>query len=115
MTRTRKRRKSPYLTENGFPWPRVEGPIENDWEVATEFRWNGRIIQPGTELSIRGETGRFRFIKYVKRPNGIEWIDTYGPYDDFRSFRPDRIRRVHWKRKTPKGLLAERQEAKAAA
>lgn len=74
-----------------------------DWEVSYEMKHNGRTIEPKTEISIRGESGRFLFIKYVKTPN-CEWIDVIGGkserYKQFRSFRPEQIKTVHWKNKT---------------
>lgn len=73
------------------------------WEISTEIKHNGRIIEPNTEISIKGESGRFLFIKHVKTPT-CEWIDVVGGknerYKQFRSFRPDRIKRVHYKTKT---------------
>lgn len=88
-----------------------------DWMEATEITINGRHIQPGTELSIRGERGRFRFVKHVTRPErGIEWIDVWGGpkgSPQLRSFRPERVRRVHRLKTDPKALLAARKEALA--
>lgn len=82
-----------------------------DWEASTELKVHGRIVRPGTELSIKGERGRFRFIKYVRRPaRGVEWIDVADADEHIRSFRPDRIRRVHTKATTPKALLAARKK-----
>lgn len=71
-----------------------------DWEVSETFTANGRHIEKGTELSIEGESGRFLFLRHIRRPGGVEWIDVIG-YDTkgnstgYRSFRPARIRRVH--------------------
>lgn len=73
-----------------------------DWVVTEKIQINGRWVSQGTELSITDERGRFRFIQHVKTPTA-EWIDVIGGYANykaFRSFRPERVRRVHWKNKT---------------
>jgi hypothetical protein len=76
-------------------------PLPEDWTVHTEWKSEGgRIIVAGTEISITDEPGRFRFIKAVTRPNGVQWIDVVGGkegHTTFRSFHPSRIKRVHWK------------------
>lgn len=82
-----------------------------DWEVSETFTWNGRHLEPGTEVSIRGEAGRFRFVRHVRRPNGAEWIDLIGTDAKgigtaFRSFRPERIRTVHRLVKTRANAMA---------
>lgn len=113
-----RKRRNPYVTEQGNPWPAVEGPVENDWTISTEYRHNGRVLTPGTEVSVRGMRGRYRFVKHVARPNGIEWVDLWGgpgKEESFRSVRPERIRTVHRIARTGKNLLAERREAKRAA
>lgn len=63
----------------------------------------GRHLEPGTEVSIKGERGRFRFVAHVVSDSGAEWIDVIGGSKGvrmFRSFRPDRIKVVHTKRTT---------------
>lgn len=70
-----------------------------DWVITTEWSYNGRHVTPGTELKIKGERGRFRFIRHVARPNGSQWVDVIGDCG-FRAFRPDRIRTVHRINKT---------------
>jgi len=72
-----------------------------DWVVSEEIQINGRNVVVGTELSISNERGRFKFIKHVKTPTA-EWIDVIGGPEKYRmcrSFRLDRVRRVHWKNK----------------
>lgn len=87
----------------------------DDWVQSEEYEANGRKIQRDTELSIQGESGRYRFRRHVRNPkNGAEWIDVVGGpkgYTSYRSFRPDRIKRVHWKNKTGENLAAERKNA----
>lgn len=86
------------------------------WTTAFEITINGHTVTPGTELSIKGERGRFRFIKHVSRPDrGTEWIDVWGGpkhSPQLRSFRPDRVRTVHRINTTGKNLLKERKAAK---
>lgn len=94
---------------------RVPGSIEN-WEVSTEMQINGRYVEPGTELKIQGERGRFRFIKHVLTSTA-EWIDVWGGpkgAESIRSFRTDRVKRVHYKNTTDKAMAAEYKAKKAA-
>ena len=78
-----------------------------EWVVSETIKVNGRVVEQNTELSIKGESGRFLFIKHVKTPT-CEWIDCIGGknerYKQFRSFRPDQIKTVHWKNKTRKNI-----------
>lgn len=78
---------------------------ELGWTTSEHFEWNGRHIEPGTELSVSRESGRFRFVRHVRTRDGREWvdavgIDTKGVGTSWRSFRPDRIKTVHRTRKT---------------
>ena len=74
-----------------------------DWTVETYIVVNGRIVRPGTEVSVTGEPGRFRFVKKVTTDSGKTWVDLIGPIprnplrarSAWRSFRPERIRTVH--------------------
>jgi hypothetical protein len=73
--------------------------VHPDWTVTEEMQINGRNVTKGTELSITEERGRFVFIKHVQTP-ATEWIDVIGGPKGvrvFRSFRTDRVKRVHWK------------------
>lgn len=94
---------------------RRKAALPPDWLESREAVINGRRLAPGTELSIRGERGRFRFVKHVSRPErGVEWIDVWGGprhHEQMRSFRPSQVRRVHRIPKTDKGLLKARKEA----
>lgn len=98
-----------------MPRRRRAKPLPTDWVETTEIVVNGRHVTPGTEISIRGERGRFRFIKHVSRPlRGVEWVDVWGGpkgSEQWRSFRPDRVRRVHRVNTTGRNLLAERKTA----
>ena len=67
--------------------------------VLTDTTWscNGRHITAGTELSIKGERGRFAFRHFAISDKG-EWITVYGGpngRESFRSFDPSRVSRVH--------------------
>lgn len=71
----------------------------------THWTRNRRHVVPGTELSVRGERGRFRFHAYVTNAKGSTWVDVYGGPEGrpmWRSFAPDRITRVH---RTTKGRV----------
>jgi len=64
----------------------------------TQWRCHGRAVQPGTEVTIRGEHGRFRFLALCTNAEGRTWIDCYGGSpgrEAFRSFAPDRVAAVH--------------------
>lgn len=90
---------------------KVPAPKPADWIEDREVKIHGRIVTPGTELSIKGERGRMRFIKQVTRPErGYQWIDVADPQGQIRSFYLDRVRRVHRISKTPRALLLARQK-----
>ena len=81
------------------------------WIISEEIQLNGRNVVKGTELKISGERGRFRFVKHVLNGD-IEWIDVHGGRkgaENMRSFRPDRVKTVHYKNKTGENLLAARK------
>jgi hypothetical protein len=82
------------------------------WTVTNEIQVNGRTVSVGTELSIKGESGRFRFMKHVKTQTS-EWIDVVGGkkgYSTCRSFTVDQVKTVHWKNRTDKNIVKERKE-----
>lgn len=91
--------------------PRVPQP-KDSWEIITEMTIHGRKVYPGVELKIKGERGRFRFVKYVKTAEH-EWLDVWGgpsKAEKFRSFALDRVKTVHYKNKTDASLAAEYKE-----
>jgi len=70
-------------------------PAHPDWQRLTEVAApGGRYLRPGVEFRIRGERGRFRFLRYVVTPT-TSWIDCVGPNGQYRAFRLDRVRTVH--------------------
>ncbi len=93
-------------------------PKPNDtWVYETQIQINGRNVTPGTELKISGERGRFRFMQLVTNHNGVVWIDVWGGpkgSENCRSFRLDRVRRVHYKNQTIENLAIEHKEKLAA-
>ena len=89
--------------------PAIPGPIAH-WNVVTELQINGRNVEPGTELKISRERGRFRFVKFVQTGTGVEWVDVWGGpkgAEQMRSFRIDRVKTVHYKNKTDGNLAKE--------
>lgn len=83
------------------------------YQEILEIKINGREVKPRTELKIKGERGRFRFVKLVRK-SSTEWIDVWGGpsgREQMRSFYVDRVVRVHSKNKTGANLLAERRAA----
>lgn len=93
-------------------------PRPNDgWIVQTEIQINGRNVVPDTELKIKGERGRFRFLKHVTTEKGIEWIEAFGGpkgAEKWRNFRPDRVKTVHSKKNTTKHLAKQHKEKQAS-
>jgi hypothetical protein len=76
----------------------AEPTLGLDFERSTEMMVNGRHVDPTTELSFRGERGRFRFVEHVLTPSGAEWVTVIGGsrgIRQYRSFSPDRIKTVH--------------------
>lgn len=92
-----------------------EGPKPNDaWEYVKEIQINGRNVVPGTELKIKGERGRYRFMHLI-RNGDKEWIDVWGGpkgADQWRSFTLDRVTRVHYKNQTFQNLAVQYKEKK---
>lgn len=67
-------------------------------EYLTEVIANRRHLVPGVEVSVRGERGRFRFVNAQVTSAGklvCNFIGGAAGHEAFRSFYPDRIRRVH--------------------
>jgi hypothetical protein len=97
-------------------------PYPDGWEVATEFRANGRTLTRGDEFSVKGEPGRFRFEKHVTLEDGRSWIDAIGGARKcvaWRSFRPERVKTVHRLKKTltasdARSLVNEKNRQKRA-
>lgn len=84
--------------------------LDDAWEIKTEIQINGRNVYPGTELKIAGERGRFRFIKFVTTDKGSSWIDVWGGpkgSENWRSFRLEQVKTVHYKNQTIKNLAQE--------
>lgn len=86
--------------------PSPGAPVHRDpsagWTRTTEYRVHGRILTPGTEVTVRGERGRFRFLCHVRTESGAEWLDFIGGSKGvvmFRAFHEDRVRTVHYKKK----------------
>lgn len=98
-----------------------EGPAtprpNDEWSYETEIQINGRYVTPGTELKITGERGRYRFMRLVKTDKGVEWLDVWGGpkgAEQWRSFRMDKVKRVHYKNQTVENLAQEYKDKKAA-
>ena len=84
----------------------LELNLPESWVVSDRIQINGRNVSRGTEISVQGESGRFRFLKHVKSGSN-EWVDVIGGkkgYEVFRSFDISRVKRVHSKNKTRHNL-----------
>ena len=72
-------------------------------DYRSEATVNGRTLLPSTEVSIRGERGRFRFMNAQTTSTGKEVLNFVGGasgHEVFRSFYPERVRTVHRINKT---------------
>ena len=71
------------------------------WKFVRSIQWkhNGRLVERGTELSIV-KHGRVKFLEHVvNTDSGAEWIDCVDKNKSIRSFRPEQVKRVHYKNK----------------
>ena len=69
--------------------------IDNGWTITTTVvAPSGRHLEPGTEIRISGQRGRFRFYRYVDTGTA-QWIDVFDKDRKCRSFRLDRVTTVH--------------------
>ena len=91
-----------------------DNPSEQ-WVISESILVNGRHVDTGTELTIKDERGRFKFVRHVYNPRlDVEWVDVVGGAKgarQYRSFRQDRIKRVHYKNKMAL-TLKEKKQAK---
>lgn len=72
--------------------------LQNGTVIEHNVKINGRRVERGTEISITGERGRFRFAGRVTTATGNTWINAFGRYGS-RSFDEARVKTVHRKRK----------------
>ena len=72
--------------------------LTDGWTISDRTVVNGRHVSIGTQVSVTGERGRFEFVRHVVNGDH-EWLDVRDRDARWRSFSPDRIRRVHYKRK----------------
>jgi hypothetical protein len=83
-------------------------PKPNDLcQVKEEIQINGRNVSKGTELKIKGQRGRFRFVKHVLTEKNKEWIDVIGGpkgQEQWRSYSPTDVKTVHVKNQTDANL-----------
>jgi hypothetical protein len=64
----------------------------------TVVRVHGRDLHPGTEVSISGERGRFRFVRATTTSTDRVVLDFIGGqpgHECWRSFYPERVKTVH--------------------
>ncbi len=67
-------------------------------EYLDEVVANNRHLTPGIEVSVKGERGRFRFINAQMTSAGklvCNFVGGAAGHEAFRSFYPERIKRVH--------------------
>jgi len=75
-------------------------PLPGKFSKQYELTVNGRHIEVGTELTIKGH-GRFKFLALVTNTEtGAQWVDLACPKTrQVRSFHIEDIKRVHYKHK----------------
>jgi hypothetical protein len=81
---------------------KIEIKIPEHWVVEESIQVNNQTVVPGTEISVKGERGRFKFLKKVTTPN-TSWVDCIGGrkgYEVYRSFETSKIKTVHRKKTT---------------
>jgi hypothetical protein len=92
-----------------------DGDPSEKWVISESIVVNGRRVDADTELTIKDERGRFKFVRHVYNPNlDVEWVDVVCGAKgarQYRSFRQDRIKRVHYKNKMAL-TLKEKKQAK---
>jgi hypothetical protein len=89
VTGTRNRRQ---VGVKVTPTPACPAPTPEAIEVC------GQVLTPGTMVSISGSRGRFRYIRSTTTSEGKTVLDFIGGtsgHDVWRSFYPERVRRVH--------------------
>lgn len=64
--------------------------------ASDEIKINGRTVNPNTEISIRGESGRFTF-RYSRRDGEVTVWGGRPQHEQWRTFAIDRVRTVHRK------------------
>jgi len=69
------------------------------------LRINNRLVEPGTELSVRGESGRFVF-RWMTGDDITCWGGRSG-HEKYRTFPVDKVKRIHNKQ-----LLVSRRNRK---
>lgn len=92
------------------------GASSRDWTVKQEWKSPaGFLVTRGTELSITGERGRFRFYEHVVTDKDAEWLTVIGgpgrgdhQTRQFRFFRPERVKTVHRKPSSMTGVEAKK-------
>jgi hypothetical protein len=90
---------------------KTKSNLPPDWHEFFDAKIHGRAILPGTEVSIIGKRGRFRFVRRIVKDDGSEWLDFWGGkkgVESWRSFTPESIKTVHRLRQTAKSLLEDR-------
>lgn len=89
--------------------------INPHWSVAYAAKINGRHVTPGTELRIRGERGRWTFVRHVTHTaKDVEWLDVRDRDGALRSFYVARVTRVHVARTARPAARTARVAAVAA-
>lgn len=89
---TLERPVKPVLEEDDDPDPNTT--VERI--AVDEIKINGRTVNPNTEISIRGETGRFTF-RYSRRDGEVTVWGGRPQHEQWRTFRIERVRTVHRK------------------
>jgi len=69
--------------------------LPEGWELGDRLELEGKLVlTPGRVFRVKGSTHTFRFRRTVTN-SGETWVDAYDRDGTARSFRPERIRKVH--------------------
>jgi hypothetical protein len=71
--------------------------LPEGWSEDTRVQVHGRWMEPGTEVTVMGLRGRFRFVKQVTTPTST-WLQVWGGkkgFEKMHSVSPERVKTVH--------------------
>lgn len=78
--------------------PIAAGAQLDSFHCEPVVRVHGRDLEPGTEVSITGERGRFRFVRATTTSAErivLDFIGGQAGHECWRSFYPERVKTVH--------------------
>jgi hypothetical protein len=74
---------------------KTDATVERVWPVVPIATVNGRVIEPGRELTIEGLPGRATFVRAATQPDGSLILDVTTSRGRSRTVRADAVVRIH--------------------